>query len=47
MLFLSACVLEIGDDIVAVLGLLETIEGHLGSWDIFLSIVHEKAFKVV
>lgn len=45
MHFLSACILEIGDNIVALLGLLETIEGHLGSWDVFLSVVHEKHSK--
>jgi len=35
-----AVLLEVGDDIVALLLLLETIEGHLGSRDVFLCL-HE------
>jgi hypothetical protein len=31
--------LEEGDQVVAVLGLLETTEGHLGAGDVFLGVL--------
>lgn len=34
-----ACPLEISNDVVALLGLLETIEGHLGARDVLLGVL--------
>ncbi len=42
-----ALLLEVGNDIVTLLGLLETVEGHLGTRNVFLSkrkpqMIHKK-----
>lgn len=38
-----AGLLEVGNDIVTLLGLLETVEGHLGSRNVLLLFGREKA----
>jgi hypothetical protein len=36
---LSGGLLEVGDEVVSVLGLLETAEGHLGARDVLLGVL--------
>jgi len=36
---LLGLLLEVGDEVVAVLGLLETAEGHLGAGDVLLGVL--------
>lgn len=36
---LCGLLLEVGDEVVPVLGLLETTESHLGTWDVLLWVL--------
>jgi hypothetical protein len=44
---LCGLVLEEGDQVVAVLGLLETTEGHLGARDVLLGVLEVLKLSVV